>query len=264
MFNTAEASRPGAPVARALLVTSGVSLLFFGVVFIWLLAGYEYWPPQAQIYVAVAVLLAGLMLALSIRLLWLDGGGAGTAKRGSELLVNAVRHSPDLILQLDEGCRLVAINPAAESRFGHSSEAVSGMPVGFLLPELSVPKRVIELTPTPPPPPPVAAEPARISFGEETETSARRLALRAGTRLSHLVQPLLGYTEIAIESLEAGHPVRADLQEIGRASSRVALLAQSLELFGGGRRLESEPLELNAFLDRIEPDLRFVLQPFTL
>ena len=259
MPNSGDASRRTAQIARAMLLTSSASLLFFAVGFIWLLLAHEDSPPPVKIYLAAAVLFAAAMLALSIWLLWLDGEPAA-GRRGSELLSGAVRTSPDVILQLDEACRLVAINPAAETRFGHSSEAVSGMPVGFLLPELAVPKRAAE-PPLPPPPP--AAEPKPISFGEEPEPSARRLAMRTGTRLSHLVQPLLGYTEIAMVSLEPGHSVRADLQEIGRASSRVALLAQSLELFGGGRRLESETLELNAFLDRIEPDLRFVLQPLT-
>jgi signal transduction histidine kinase len=75
---------------------------------------------------------------------------------------------------------------------------------------------------------------------------------------------MLGFAEMAIESLESGHPVRGDLDEIGRASSRVALLAQSLEMFGGGaRRGERETVDLNMLIEGLERDLRFVLQPGT-
>ena len=64
--------------------------------------------------------------------------------------------------------------------------------------------------------------------------------------------------------MEPGHPVRADLAEIGRASARVVLLARALELFGGpGREPILEPVDLNDFLASLEPDLRFVLQPAT-
>ncbi|MBM3797261.1 MAG: hypothetical protein FJW31_25175 [Acidobacteria bacterium] len=74
---------------------------------------------------------------------------------------------------------------------------------------------------------------------------------------------MLGYTEIAMASLPEEHPVRTDLAEIGRASVRVALLAQTLEVYGGADRQNSEPLNLSVLLERIEPDLRLALQPGT-
>ena len=263
MGKTGELSRRGVSVARAMLLISAVALLAFLMGYIWLVIGYEDAPPPQGLFQSVAVIYSGAMLALSVWLLTLAGDTTVT-KRGFELQTHGVRSSADPIVQLNEALRIVALNPAAERRFGHSSAAASGMPFTFLLPEppAATAKRVEQAPITPPahinrPP---EAKPVRM---EEPQTSARRLATRVGTRLSHLVQPLLGFTEIALESLEADHPVRTDLQEIGRASSRVVLLAQALEMYGGASRSHAEPLELNGFLERLEPDLRFVLQPST-
>lgn len=265
MGKTGELSRRGVSVARAMLLTSAAALLAFLVGYIWLVVGYEDSPPPQGVFQSIAVLYSGVMLALSIWLLTLAGDTAVT-KRGFELQTHGVRSSSDPIVQLTEALRIVALNPAAERRFGYSTAAASGMPLTFLVPgqtAAATAKRA-EVAPVPSaaerPDRQEAKAPIRL---EEPQTSARRLATRVGTRLSHLVQPLLGYTEIALESLEPDHPVRTDLQEIGRASSRVVLLAQALEMYGGTSRSHSVPVELNGFLDSLEPDLRFVLQPST-
>ena len=245
-----------------MLLTSAVALLAFLVGYLWLVVGYEDAPPPQGLFQSIAVLYSGAMLALSVWLLTLAGDTTVT-KRGFELQAHGVRSSSDPILQLTEALRIVALNPAAERRFGHSSDAASGMPFTFLMPDqtAATAKRV-ELAPIAPPARTDRPESKPVRM-EEPQTSARRLATRVGTRLSHLVQPLLGFTEIALESLEPDHPVRTDLQEIGRASSRVVLLAQALEMYGGTSRSHAEPIELNGFLERLERDLRFVLQPTT-
>ncbi len=262
MGKTGELSRRGVSVARAMLLTSTVAMLAFLMGYLWLVVGYEDAPPPQGLFQSLAVLYSGAMLALSVWLLTLAGDTTVT-KRGFELQAHGVLSSSDPILQLSESLRIVALNPAAERRFGHSTAAASGMPFTFLMPDppAATAKRV-ELAPIAPPARLYRPESMPVRM-EEPQTSARRLATRVGTRLSHLVQPLLGFTEIALESLEPDHPVRTDLQEIGRASSRVVLLAQALEMYGGASRSHAVPLELNGFLERLEPDLRFVLQPST-
>jgi PAS domain S-box-containing protein len=229
-----------------MLVVSGISLVLFVVGLTWFLLRNENPTSAGTVYLSASVLFAAVMLALSVSMLSI-ANEAITIRRGEELQVHAVQHSPDVIMQLDDNLRIVSVNPAAEKRFGHTADAISGMPVSYLMPEPLAAKR---------------PEP-KVAVAEETQSSARRLSMRVGTRLSHLVQPLLGFTEIAIESLEPNHPVRGDLQEIGRASSRVVLLSQALEMYGGVRKPHTETIELNAFLDTLERDLRFVLQPAT-
>ncbi len=254
MLSPAEVARRGAPVAQSMLVTATVALIFFVASFVWLMLGQENSGAPAGYYLGAAVLFAGLMMMLSLWLLSISAESMAVL-RGSELQTAAVRESPDLVLQLDEELRVVSMNPAAERRFGHGTAAASGMPVSFLIPEL---KRGGMAAPL------VEKRQARSMLSVEPQTSARRLAMRTGTRLSHLVQPLLGYTEIALEALEPGQAaVRGDLEQIGRASARVALLAQQLEIFGGVRRARVEPVELNALVESLERDVRFVLQPTT-
>ena len=236
--------------ARTILIVSGIAFLLFLVGFGAALAGFADSVPPAEFYLGAAVLATGLTIILSAWLLSLVGDPGHV--RGRELQEAAVQACPDSILQLDDALRIVALNPAAEHRFGRSLAAANGMPITFLLPDRAPSKPTTTM----------AAKP--LMTVEETQPSARRLAGRAGTRLSHLVQPLLGYTELALGSLEPDHPVRVDLAEIGRASSRVVLLARALEMFGGaGRSAQTEQVELNAFVDALERDLRFVLQAGT-
>jgi signal transduction histidine kinase len=233
--------RRSVAAARAMLLTSGIFLALFVVAFAWFLIRGDDSRSPAAFCLAASVVFASAMLILSVWMLSI-ANKAVMAERGLELQVYPVRHSPDVIVQFNEALRIVAMNPAAERKFGHSSDSLSGMPMSYLL----TPDR-----------------PVREAKAEATQTSARRLAMRAGTRLSHLVQPLLGFTEIALDSLEPDHPVRADLQEIGRASSRVVLLAQALEMFGGVRKIQPEAFDLNEFLGGLERDLRFILEPTT-
>lgn len=246
--------RQSVAASRALLLVSGISLVLFIVGFTWYLLRGEASASVAGSALAAGLVLSAIMLALSVRMASLTNR-AVASDHGHELQAYGIRHSSDLIIQFTESLRIVAMNPAAERKFSHSGSSLSGMPLSYLInPESPAPREQKAAAPPPPAPQPVVEEP---------QTSARRLAMRAGTRLSHLVQPLLGYTEIALDSLDAGHPVRTDLQEIGRASSRVVLLAQALEMFGGVRKPQPEASDLNPFLDTLERDLRFVLQPTT-
>ncbi len=265
MFSAAFPDHRALALSRVLLIVAGVSFMLFLVGFIGTLTGFGDSVPPAGYFLGAAVLLTGLMLILSFWMLALiDSDATARRGRGCELQEPGVQDCPDSILQLDKSLRVVALNPAAERRFGYSLAAANGMPITFLLPKtpLTTAKTTgAALTRT-------TSEDkheAKSFVDDKTQISAHLLAARTGTPLSHLVQPLLGYTELAIESLEPGHPVRGDLAEIGRASSRVVLLARSLEMFGGGGgNAQIGPVELNAFLDALAGDLRFVLQADTL
>jgi hypothetical protein len=255
--------KPVEPALRLVSAARGVLRFSAAAVPLFLLGLAWWWLSKpgssavpAGAFLGAAVLFSASVLAASGWMLAL-AREAAEPKRGRELELYGVRTSPDPIVQLNEALCIVGLNPAAESKFGHTGAAMSGMPFTFLMPRQQ-PQPAASLAAAPARP-----EPPRAFLSLDTQTSARRLAMRTGTRLAHLVQPLLGFTEIAMEALDRDHPVRADLQEIGRSSSRVVLLAQSLEIFGGGRRTQPEPVELNEFLDRIEPELRFVLQPST-
>ncbi|MCC6539916.1 MAG: PAS domain-containing protein [Bryobacterales bacterium] len=245
-----ELSRRGVALARTMLLVSGSACLFFLVGLSWQWVGHEEeLRPPVTLFLTAGVLFAGVLVAVSVSLLRL-AGDPSVVKRGAELQSYGVKSSGDPIVQLNDQLQIVAMNPAAERRFGHTQSAIRGMPLSFLAPPPPK-KKQLEATEPPPPPPVVAPD------------QSKPLALRAGTRLGHLVQPMLGYTEMAMAALTADHPVRADLAEIGRASARVALLAQTLEVYGGADRRHIEPTDLGQFLERLDFDLRFTLQPGT-
>ncbi len=247
-----ELSRRGVGIARTMLLVSGSAALFFVVGFVWHLVGEEQTPLPVIFFLAAGVFLAAGILGLALSLLRL-AGDPSVVKRGSELQSYGVKSAADPIVQLDDQLQIVAMNPAAERRFGHSQGSIRGMPLSLLVPQAPKKKKTPEEL--------ARAQAEENTAREPAEKLAKQLALRAGTRLAHLVQPMLGYTEIAMVSLDADHPVRIDLAEIGRASARVALLAQTLEVYGGADRRNLERLDLRRLVERVEADLRLALQP---
>jgi hypothetical protein len=255
MQKAGEVGRRGVYVSRGILIASAIAVAVFAGGLVWMKMRADDSPPMPEeLPLLFGAFFAAVTLVLSTWMLYL-AGDTTVAKRGQELRTYGVRSSPDPILHLDQRLRIVALNPAAESRFNCSGDAVNGMPLNLILPQpaQAAPAAASD---------PAASSPESIVVAWEND-DAFTLAVRTGARLSHLVQPLLGFAELALESLEPEHPVRADLEEIGRASARVALLAQALEMYGGARRIHAESVDLNAFLGRLETDLRFVLQPDT-
>lgn len=235
-----------------MLLTSAAGLLFFIVGFIWLMVGHEDAPPPPGVFFGFAVIYGAAMLGLSYWLLRLAGDPSMT-ERGAELQAYGIRNCSDPILQLDEALRVVAINPAAERRLGYSGHSVRGMPLRFLVSHLApAAKRADVVIPA-----------TKAPSAESKNAGGRELALRAGIRLTALAQPLYGYTELALQSLPADHPVRSDIEEIGRSSSRIALLAQMLELYGGSERADSQQVDLNTVVDELKPDFDLLLEPGT-
>lgn len=230
-----ELSRRGVSAARAMLLTSAVGLLLFFVALTWLLVGVEDLPPPAGVFYGIGAAFGAAMLALSYWLLKL-AGDPSVSRRGAELQAFGVKACPDSIVQLDEALRVVGLNPAAERRFRHTGPSASGMPLGFLL--------------------------AGVAPGVQQE-AVRDFALRAGVRLGALAQPLSGYTELALLNVPEGSAASRDIEEIGRSASRIALLGQTLELFGGSSRVECRPVDLHALLDEMATDFRLLLAPGT-
>lgn len=258
-----ELSRRGVSVTRAILLTSAGGLLFFIVSLIWYFVGHEDSPPPAGFIYFVGMLYGALTLFLAYWLLSL-AGDPSVSQRGTELQAYGIKSSPDLIIQLDNAMRVVALNPTAERHFKYSGHAVRGMPLSFLIDNTPAPAKradvVFEDT---------AAAKTPALTEESAQSRARELALRAGTRLTALAQPLFGYTELALQGLAPDHPVRGDIAEIGRSASRVVLLAQTLELYGAndglgdGRPVESRAVDLGDLLDELRPDFEMLLAPGT-
>lgn len=240
-----------------MLLASSLGLLFFVVGLIWLLVGHEDAPPPAGLFFGFAVLYGSAMLGLSYWLLTL-AADPSVSQRGAELQAYGIRTSPDAVLQLDEALRVVAMNPAAERRFGYSGHSVQGMPLRFLVSHLTPQAKRSDIVL-----PESRTAGVTAATSESRLEEARAVALRAGTRLTALAQPLYGYTELALEALPADHPVRADIAEIGRSSSRIALLAQTLELYGGSDRVQKSPVDLNSVMDDLKTDFDLLLDPGT-
>ena len=254
MGPSGELSRRSVSVARSMLLVSAGGLLVFVIGFIWLILGHEDAPPPLGLFLLLAVLYGSAMLGLSYWLLKL-AGDPSMNERGSELQAYGIRSCADPILQLDDGLRVVALNPAAERRFGYNGHSVRGMPLRFLVSHLVPPAKRADIV--------VPSSRSQAASAESKETGVRALALRAGIRLTTLAQPLYGYTELALQSLPPDHPVRPDLAEIGRSSSRIALLAQMLELYGGSDRVNTQTVDLHAVLEELKPDFDLLLEPGT-
>jgi PAS domain S-box-containing protein len=75
--------------------------------------------------------------------------------------------------------------------------------------------------------------------------SIARLAGGVAHDFNNLLVAMLGQTSLALSRLEAGHPVRINLERAVRAGERAADLTRQLLAYAGGGKLESKPLDLN-------------------
>jgi len=128
-----ELSRRGVNVARAMLVTAGSTCLFFLVWLAWHLAGEIESPVPPGLFLVAGLLFSAVLMGLSLSLLRM-AGDRSKVRRGSELQSYGVKASSDPIIQVNEQLQIVAMNPAAERRFGHSQGSIRGMPLSFLAP----------------------------------------------------------------------------------------------------------------------------------
>ena len=66
---------------------------------------------------------------------------------------------------------------------------------------------------------------------------------------NNLLSSVLGSAELALQHLPDGHPARADIAEIRRASEKASDLARRMLAYAGRRATELEPLDLSALVD---------------
>jgi hypothetical protein len=191
---------------------------------------------------------------------------------GTPMIVPAVRHSREPILQLDRTFRLVEVNPAAERLLGYASHQIRGMPITFLLasmaraqaqqwnqgePEPGAPGRDVHSTPG-----------AVVDFkrGQASETAVPQadvhsLTEQATASLSEHLMLINGYADLLLEGAPSASPPRHDLEQIRHAGERASLLVQQLPFLVSEPACRLRPLDLSRFLRLLEPRLRLLLSP---
>jgi signal transduction histidine kinase len=78
---------------------------------------------------------------------------------------------------------------------------------------------------------------------------------------NNLLQVIYGYSELALEGLEAGHPLREDLEAIQRAGQKGAALTRQLLAFSRRQALAAEILDLNSVFREMETFCLRVVPP---
>lgn len=109
-----------------------------------------------------------------------------------------------------------------------------------------------------------AAELRRDSLAEQLRQAQKmeavgRLAGGVAHDFNNLLSVILGYGEEMLSSLEAGHPLRPNLEEIHKASASAAELTRRLLTFSRQQVLEPRVLELNEVIGSLQRMLERVL-----
>jgi two-component system, cell cycle sensor histidine kinase and response regulator CckA len=86
--------------------------------------------------------------------------------------------------------------------------------------------------------------------------SVGRLASGVAHDFNNLLSVINGYSELAIDRLEEGDPLLANLQEVRRAGGRAASLTRQLLALSRKQVLSPEVLNLNGVIDNVEKMLR--------
>jgi two-component system cell cycle sensor histidine kinase/response regulator CckA len=73
---------------------------------------------------------------------------------------------------------------------------------------------------------------------------------------NNILSVILGYTEVVLEELKPGDPMRADMEEVTRAAARAGALTRQLLAFSRRQVLEPTVLDLNQVLTGMEQMLR--------
>jgi signal transduction histidine kinase/CheY-like chemotaxis protein len=104
----------------------------------------------------------------------------------------------------------------------------------------------------------------RIALEEQLRHSQKmeavgRLAGGIAHDFNNLLTAIIGYSEIVMVALPAGHPCRADAEEISRAALRAADLTRQMLAFSRKQVLQAQVIDLNGTLAKVEPMLRRVI-----
>ena len=109
------------------------------------------------------------------------------------------------------------------------------------------------------------AEGERLALEEQLRQSQKmeaigRLAGGIAHDFNNLLTSIKGLSSLALNELEAGHPIRPDLEEIVKASQRATGLTRQLLAFSRKQLLQLVPVDLNAAVLDLETMLRRVLR----
>jgi PAS domain S-box-containing protein len=77
---------------------------------------------------------------------------------------------------------------------------------------------------------------------------------------NNLLSVMFSYTDLLLESIKSGDPIRADVEEVRKAAERAAGLTRQLLAFGRKQILEPQTVHPNVALGRMERMLRRVLR----
>ncbi len=86
--------------------------------------------------------------------------------------------------------------------------------------------------------------------------SIGRLAGGVAHDFNNLLTTIVGNTELALDSLPADHPVRADLSEIAQSADRATGLTRQLLAFARKQLIEPRPIDLNQLVLEMDKLLR--------
>jgi signal transduction histidine kinase len=86
-----------------------------------------------------------------------------------------------------------------------------------------------------------------------------RLAGRIAHDFNNLLMPIAGFAELAVRALSPNDPVKADLQEIQKATERAKTLIHQLTAFSRRQPLNTQVVNLNDTLLNMEETLRHLL-----
>lgn len=86
--------------------------------------------------------------------------------------------------------------------------------------------------------------------------SVGRLAGGVAHDFNNIISVILGHAELSLDSLEAGHPLRVELEEIRSAARRSAALTQQLLAFARKQAVSPKVIDLNETVDGMLKMLR--------
>jgi two-component system cell cycle sensor histidine kinase/response regulator CckA len=214
--------------------------------------------------------------------------------KGEQMISAMFEGSLDAFVLTDDKFRFVEVNAAAASLFGLPKESLLGRSGSdFAVPGYDIPKtrqtfksagqliaefplqrpdgerRVIEFAVKANIVPGINFSVMRdVTERKRLEDQLRQVhkmeaigALAGGVAhdFNNLLSVILSYTEMIIARLKSGDPIRADLEEVGRAGERAADLTQQLLAFSRRQVLQPQVVDLNGIVTKIETMLRRIL-----
>jgi len=232
----------------------------------------------------VAIILGVALLAMTsaplLRLRAKRVRDAASQDRLAARLRAIERESDQAFVLIDQRGVIQSVNPAAERRFGYSEAELLGQSLLRLLPDVRPSERpsgdaeiiqkdgsrvrssyrciaagdgqfylILGGLPAA-----TEARPVPTTQSPDLEV-AERVVSRIVRQLEGPLTAIGGYAQLALDATSQDNPARKDLEEIAVASEMAAQLARHLLNFTGNQVIPVEPMELNALLAELQPQL---------